>query len=411
MLNEYAIAVLVALLGEYALGVLADVLNLRNLSSELPPELRERLDPAAYRRSQQYTRARTRLGLVSSTVSLAALLIFWFAGGFAELDRLVRGLGLGPVWTGLAFLGALALLVGLLGLPFAVVSTFVVEERFGFNRTTPATFVLDRLKAVLLAVVLGGPLLAAVLWLLQTAGPYGWLYGWAVVTAFILLVQLVAPSWIMPLFNRFAPLDDPALKDAIMAYARSVEFPLSQVFVMDGSKRSSKANAFFTGLGKRRRVALFDTLIDKHPTEEVVAVLAHEVGHYRKGHVTRSLVIAIAHAGVMFALLSLVLELHGLYAAFGLAEPSVYAGLVLFGLLYTPAEVALALLLNALSRRQERQADRFAARTTGSGEALARALERLAADSLSNLTPHRLYVTLHHAHPPVLERIRALRAR
>lgn len=409
MLNAYGIAVLAALLGQYALGVAADLCNLRAIAGERPEELRTRLSERTYRRSQAYTRARIRFGLLSSTVSLTALLGFWFLGGFAALDGWVNALGFGPVRTGLLYLAALAALAALLDLPFSAVSTFVIEERFGFNRTRLGTFVADRLKAMALALVLGGPLLAAVIWLLRAAGPHGWLYGWAVVAAFTLFVQLIAPSVIMPLFNRFEPLEDEQLREAIFAYARSVGFPLSQVYVMDGSKRSAKANAFFTGLGKRRRVALFDTLLDKHPTDEVVAVLAHEIGHYRLGHIGRGLGIAIAHAGVLFALLSLVLDLDGLYHAFGLSEPSVHVGLVLFGLLYTPAEVALSLALNALSRHHERGADRFAATTVGSGEPLARALLRLAEDSLSNPTPHPLYVALHYAHPPVLERVRALR--
>jgi STE24 endopeptidase len=221
-------------------------------------------------------------------------------------------------------------------------------------------------------------------------------------------VELVAPTWILPLFNRFTPLDG-ALRDTILAYARSVGFPLEGVFVIDGSRRSTKANAFFTGFGRRKRIALFDTLVETLQPDEVVAVVAHEVGHYKRRHVLQGTVLGIVHLGAMFFLLALLLPRRPLFEAFFVAEPSVWAGLVLFGLLATPVELVLSVLLHAWSRRNEYAADRFAAGTTGTGERLATALKRLSADSLSHLTPHPLYVALHYSHPPVLARIRALR--
>lgn len=404
----YTAVILGALLVEYALQLATDLLNVRALDPRLPAEFRDVYDPERYRRSQQYTRVRTRFGILVATLELAALLGLWFAGGFGWLDDRVRTTGAGPIVRGLLFIGALVVARALLALPFRIWSTFVIETRFGFNRTTPRTFVADLVKGAALGIVLGAPLLAAILWFFEAAGRFAWLWAWLATAVFVVVVQFIAPTWIMPLFNRFTPLRDGALREAILAYARAVGFPLEGVFVIDGSRRSTKANAFFTGFGRHKRIALFDTLIGTLALRELVAVVAHEIGHYKRRHVLTGLVLAIAQAGVVFFLLSRFLDAHGLYRAFFVARPSVYAGLVFFALLYTPLDLVLSVLGNALSRRHEYQADAFAAETTGDGAQLADGLKRLSADSLSNLTPHRLQVVMHHSHPPVLERIRAL---
>lgn len=408
-MNLYALVILAALVGEYLLSVVTGLLNVRAMSPAVPEEFRSIYDPETYARSQAYTRTRARFDLVRGAVSLAALLTFWWLGGFGWLDGACRGLGWGPVPTGLLFIGVLVVSSTLLGLPFRLYSTFSIEERFGFNRTTGGTFVADLLKGLLLAVVLGGGLLAAILFLFDRAGPLAWLWCWGAATAFMLTAQFVAPTWIMPLFNTFSPLADGELKTALLDYARSNRFPLGGIFVIDGSRRSAKANAFFTGFGSRKRIGLFDTLVDKQTTEELVAVVAHEVGHYRRGHIMKDLVLRVAHTGALLWLLSLFLDRQGLFGAFGVAEPSVYAGLVFFGLLFTPIELVLSVVVNLWSRRYEFEADAFAARTTGDPGPLITALKKLSSDSLSNLTPHPLYVVLHHSHPPVLERIAALR--
>jgi STE24 endopeptidase len=408
-MNAYAILILAALLLEHVLHVVGDLLELRALSPELPSEFEDVHDREAYRRSQDYTRARTRFGFVVSAANLLVLLGFWFAGGFGWLDETVRGLGLGPIPTGLLFIGGLVLGRSILFLPFSLWSTFRIEERFGFNRTGARTFWLDRLKVLLLAVLLGGPLLAAILWFFGRSGGLGWLYAWLTVSGFTLVVQFVAPAWIMPLFHRFKPLEDGELRAKLLAYARSVAFPLDDVYVIDGSRRSTKSNAFFTGFGRHKRVALYDTLIERHSTSELLAVVAHEIGHYKRRHILQGLVVSIAHTGVLFALLGFFLDRVGLFEAFGVTQPSVHAGLVFFGLLYTPVELVLDIGISALSRRNEFQADEFAARTTANGEALVTALKKLSADNLSNLTPHPFQVALGHSHPPVLHRIEALR--
>ncbi len=408
-MNSYALLILGAILFQNALSLAADVLNLKALRPELPAGFEGVYDAQRYARSQEYTRARTRFSFWPQALDLVLLLGFWFAGGFAWLDGWTRGFGFGPIATGLLFIAALALVKMIVDLPFRYYSTFVIEERFGFNKSTRATFWADTAKGLALGVVLGTPLLAAILWFFERAGASAWLLCWGATALFTLFVQFIAPTWIFPLFNKFKPLEEGELRTAVLGYAGKVAFPLEGLFVIDGSRRSTKANAFFTGFGKRKRVALFDTLVAKHTVEELVAVVAHEIGHFKKGHIVKGLVLAILQAGVVFWLLSLFLQRDGLFAAFGVEQRSVHAGLIFFSLLYTPLELVLALLMQAFSRKNEFEADAYARETTNAPERLVSALQRLSADSLTNLTPHPLYVALHHSHPPLVERVRALR--
>ena len=408
-MNVYGILILCALVLHYLIELIADFLNIKALDPELPEEFRGVYDQQKYRRSQEYTRVKTRLGIVTATFDLLLLLVFWFTGGFNYLDQRVHALGLSPVSEGLVYIGVLLAAKTILSLPFGIYSTFVIEERFGFNRTTVRTFILDLLKGFALAIVLGGPLLAAILFFFTTIGSSAWIYCWLATTAFTLLIQFIAPIWIMPLFNKFTPLEEGELKTAILNYAKSVDFPLKNVFVVDGSRRSSKANAFFTGFGKNRRVALFDTLIEKFSPAELTAIVAHEIGHYKKRHLQKSMAIGILHLGVILYLLSIFLHHQGLFAAFFMDRTSIHAGLIFFSLLLTPLELPLGLIMNTLSRKHEFEADCFAVTTTGDGEILITALKKLAADNLANLTPHPLQVALHYSHPPMLQRINAIR--
>ena len=407
-MNIFLIIILVALIGEYVLGLVANILNLKALRPQAPPGLEGVYDPEKYRESQEYTRVTTGFEIITGTFRLAVLLTFWFAGGFNELDEIVRGWELPVIVTGLAYLGILMVAYTLVTLPFDVYSTFVIEARFGFNKTTFGTFIADRLKGLALLLALGVPLLAGVLAFFEYAGSLAWLYTWAAVTIFVLAVQFIAPRWIMPLFNKFTPLEPGELRDSIFAYARSVDFALSNVFVIDASKRSTKGNAFFTGFGKNKRIALFDTLVKNQTTEEMVAVLAHEIGHYKKKHVIQNLVISIVHSGVLLFLLSVFLKSDGLFDAFFMDEQSVYAGLLFFGLLYTPVELVLSVILQSISRKHEYEADRWAVETYGKPQAMAGALKKLSADNLSNLGPHPFYVFLHYTHPPLRERLHAI---
>ena len=407
-INPYSLTILITLSVAFGLDVASNLLNLRALRFEVPPALAGVYPPDKYRQSQEYTSAATRFGLVSATFRLAVLLAFWFAGGFNELDQVVRGWGYAPIVNGLLYTGILGLSYSALMLPFSAYATFVLEGRFGFNRTTPGTFVMDKVKGLVLAVLLGAPLLAGILALFEYTGRYAWLYCWVAITLFTLVVQFVAPVWIMPLFNKFTPMTDNALKESILKYARSVGYEVNNVYVMDGSRRSTKSNAFFTGFGRTRRIALFDTLIAQHTAPELVAVLAHEIGHYKKKHVPQGMVISILHTGIVFFLLSVFLGSAGLFQAFRMEQPSIYTGLLFFGLLYTPLEVLVSIWLQMLSRRNEYQADRFAAVTIEEPRSLADALKKLSASNLSNMTPHPFYVFLNYSHPPLLQRVQAI---
>ena len=407
-MNPFLLIILLALVFEYALGIVADILNLRALKTRAPAELAGVYEPAEYRKSQDYTRAKTRFGFVTGTFKLILLLVFWFAGGFNWVDGVARDQGFPTIVSGLLFVAILLVAYLLVTLPFGIYGTFVIEERFGFNKTTPRTFVADRIKGLALLVVIGGPLLAGILAFFEYAGSFAWLYCWIAFTLFTIGLQFVAPTWLMPLFNKFTPMESGELRDSILEYARSVDFTVDNILLMDGSKRSSKANAFFTGFGRHKRIALLDTLVEKHTVPELVAVLAHEIGHYKKGHILQGLAVGILHSGVVFFLLSIFLDSPGLYDAFFMDEQSIYAGLLFFGLLYTPIELVLGALMQGLSRKHEYEADRWAAETLDEPESLARGLKRLSADNLSNLAPHPLYVFLNYSHPPLLQRLRAI---
>lgn len=409
-MNIFGQIILFTLIGTWLIKLVADLLNLRAASPTLPDAFRDVYNPEEYRRSQEYLRANTKFSLISSTFDLALLLVFWFAGGFNWLDQLIRVWDFDPIVNVVLFVGALLLLQGVIGLPFSIYHTFVLEERFGFNKTTPAVFATDLVKTLVLVAVIGSPVLVVILWFFESAGPLGWLWAWGGVTAFSLILQYVAPTWIMPMFNKFEPLEDGELRQSIMNYAAEVHFPLTGIYVMDGSKRSAKGNAFFTGFGKNKRIALFDTLIKNHSTGELVAVLAHEIGHFKKKHIQMSMVLSMLNLGVVFYLLSLFMNNRMLFDAFYMQETSVYASLLFFSLLYSPVEFILSILMQMLSRRNEFEADNFAVTTYRDGVLIADALKKLSRQNLSNLTPHPFYVFLNYSHPPLLQRIERIKA-
>jgi STE24 endopeptidase len=325
------------------------------------------------------------------------------------LDQCIRSRNFSALFTGILYISVLFLAEAVLSLPFSIYSTFKIEQRFGFNRTTPRIFIMDRLKILGLSAVLGIPLLAAVLWFFQYSGGYAWLYCWVFSTVFLLVLQFVAPVWIMPLFNKFVPLPQGELKDRILRYTAHVHFAVKDIFVIDGSRRSSRANAFFTGFGKNKRIALYDTLIEQHTAPELVAVLAHEIGHQKMKHVLQGIAIGIAQGGVVFFLISLFLNNRGLFDAFYMERISIYGSLLFFAILYEPLSFFLALPLNAFSRKHERDADSYAAQTIDNPEDMVSALKRLSIKNLANLTPHPWHVFLHYSHPPTLQRIEWIR--
>ncbi|UZJ38349.1 M48 family metallopeptidase [Prosthecochloris sp. SCSIO W1103] len=408
-MNIFSIIILGTLLGTFFIKLVADILNMKAAGAVLPVEFQDVYDQEAYEKSQNYLRHSTVFSLVAAAFELLILLVFWFAGGFNFLDSMVRGLDFSSLVTGILYIGILLFLQGLVSLPFSIYQTFVLEEKYGFNKTTPLTFVSDKLKGVLLGLLLGTPVLAGLLWFFENSGSLAWVWAWVAVAFFGFVLQYVAPTVIMPLFNKFTPLEDGELKSAIMGYAKSVDFPLSGIFVIDGSKRSSKANAFFTGFGKQKRIALFDTLIENHTVTELVAVLAHEIGHYKKKHIVIAMFLSIINMGIVFFLLSIFLNNRDLFDAFYMENLSVYASLLFFSLLYSPVEFVLSVVLQSLSRRHEFQADHYAVETYSEGSTLVEALKKLSRTNLSNLTPHPFYVFLNYSHPPVLQRIERIR--
>jgi len=408
-MNIYLIIILAAIAVDFVLDLISNRLNLNSLTNKLPKEFSDVYDEETYSKSQEYTKTRTKFGFITGSFDLLLLLGFWFSGGFNLLDQWVRSFGFNELITGLFFIVILMIAKSIISLPFSMYSTFVIEERFEFNKTTPKTFIVDLLKGFMLGALIGIPLIAGILAFFIYTGVWAWLYAWFAVTIFTLAMQYVAPTWIMPLFNKFTPLEEGELRSAIETYTEKVNFPLQGLFVIDGSKRSSKSNAFFTGFGKNKRVALYDTLIENHTTSELVAVLAHEIGHFKKKHIIKGMVISIVQSAVLFFLLSVFLSAEGLFEAFFMEEMSVYTGLIFFGMLYAPIEMILSIFMQMSSRKHEFEADEYAARTTGKPEDMVSTLKKLSKDNLSNLTPHPFYIFLNYSHPPVLERINAIR--
>lgn len=407
-MDGWFIAIFIIIIASWFLETALALLNIRNQSDRLPPEFRDIYTPEKYLKAMEYHKATTYLSLLEKGTSTVLLLIFLNFGGFNYIDTLARSYDSGEISSGLLFIGLLSLLSFVCGLPFQLYSTFVVEERFGFNRTTFKTFILDSLKSGILLILFGVPLLAGIIWFFTTAGSYAWMYCWGATVIFSFLIQLLAPIIIMPLFNKFTPLPSGALKNAITEYAEKHSFTLQGIFTMDGSKRSSKLNAFFTGFGRLKKVVLFDTLIAKLNTDEIVAVLAHEIGHAKLKHLYKGLGIFVLQSGFIFYLLSIFLTHSGLTHAFGMEVASVYASLFFFGILFTPISMFLSICVNALSRKHEYEADNFAATTMGSSHSLITGLKTLTEENLGNLTPHPLYVLFYYSHPPLSQRIESL---
>jgi STE24 endopeptidase len=407
-MNWIAWIILIALIVDYLLNLIADIVNLKQISPEVPEPFHNFYDADRYARSQEYLRTNTRFEWWVSSLDLIIILIFWFGHGFSYLDDWVRTFKFGSIGSGLIYVSVLGLIKLILSLPFSIYSTFVIEEKFGFNKTSVKTFVLDMVKSLILSILLGAPLLAGILYLFEATGDNAWWYCWSVVTLFVLIIQFIAPTWIMPLFNKFTPLEAGELKNMIMDYAQSIQFSLQNIYIIDGSKRTNKSNAFFTGFGKNKRIALYDTLVNQLSNDELLGVLAHEMGHYKKMHIWMNMFIGIFYSGVMFYLLSIFISYDGLFDAFFMSHSSVYAGMIFFGMLLTPIDFFLGLLLQCLSRYNEYQADQFANKTTKNPNSLISALKKLSVQNLSNLTPHPLYVFLNYSHPPVLQRIKRL---
>ena len=408
-MNIYLWIILAALLVDYFLHALSRFLDLKNLSTDLPDEFIDHYSSEEYARSQEYLRENTRFSYFTSSFDLIVILLVIFLGLFNTIDLWLRDFGFSPIISGLIFFGVLFFIQDIVSTPFSLYRTFVIEEKFGFNKTTPKTYILDKLKSYLLLLIIGSLVLSLILYFFESFGDMAWLYAWVAISGFLVLVQPLFNLVIAPMFNTFNPLEDGELKDKINQFARKVNFPISRIDVMDGSRRSSKANAYFSGLGKNKRIALFDTLIEKHSVDELVSIIAHEVGHYKKKHNIKGIVLGVIQTGIMFFMLSIFLNNSQLFAAFRMENLSVYASLLFFSILYSPIELIMSVAVNAISRKHEFEADAFARESIGTGEYLIEGLKKLTVTNLGNLTPHPLTVWLSYSHPPVLNRIISLR--
>lgn len=384
-----------------------DILNARKFQDPIPKELKDVYDKEEYEKSQKYKTQKHKISQLSSWLSFIGLILVLALDGFALVDSISRDLVSHPILVALVFFGILMLAGDIISTPFSYYSTFVIEERFGFNKMTPKTFWMDKLKGWVLGAIIGGLILSLIIWFYQMFPETFWIYAWTLISIFSIIMNMFYTKLIVPLFNKQTPLEDGSLRQKIEAYANNVGFKLDNIYVIDGSKRSTKANAYFSGFGSQKRITLYDTLIEDLEEEEIVAVLAHEVGHYKHKHIIYNLSISILSTGFTLWLLSLLVGNPMLYEALGVEQPGFHIGLIAFGLLYTPISTLTGFLMNILSRRFEYQADNYAS-DTYHGRYLISSLKKLSQKSLSNLTPHPLYVKVHYSHPSLLQRSRNL---
>ncbi|HUS85998.1 MAG TPA: M48 family metallopeptidase [Bacteroidales bacterium] len=388
-------------------GLFLDFLNIRMWSSKVPDRLTGLVDQEKYSKSQEYFRVTTNFGNVSSTVNLIAILLILFLSGFAWVDSLARSVTESQILVTLLFFAIIGLASNCLSLPFSWYGTFVIEEKFGFNRTTSATFIFDQLKGLFLWIILGIPVIALITWIFYETGKYFWVYVWIVITAFSVFMNIFYANLIVPLFNKQKPLEEGKLRDEIEILAISTGFKLSNIYTINGSKRSTKANAYFSGLGPKKRIVLYDTLIEDLTTEEIVGVLAHEIGHYRKKHSLLMLASGIVQTGLMLYIFSIFSNNRMLTEALGASESSFHISLLAFVLVYSPISLILSLFMNYISRHNEFSADRYAG-DVYEGKHLASALKKLSLKNLSNLNPHPAFVFFYYSHPPLLNRLENL---
>lgn len=408
MEQTFYLIIVLALFTEYLLSVTSSLLDIGNIKEFLPKGFESVYDNEKYAKSQAYLREKTWFSIFTGTFSLFLILVVIHLKLFGILDHALRNQFENEIILGLVFFGVIFITQDILSLPFSIYSTFVIEEKFGFNRTNVKTFISDKLKGYLLTITLGTLLMGPLLYFFINFGSNGWWIAWIIITAFIIAVQPLFIHVIAPMFNKFEPLEKGELRDAIEDYSKKVSFPIGRIDVMDGSKRSAHSNAYFSGFGKSRRIALFDTLLDKHTTDEIVSVVAHEVGHYKKKHVITGTLLGIIETGIILFLFNLIMNNQDLFSVFGVSNISVYCGLVFFTMLYTPISLVTSIFTTALSRKNEYEADLYSLETTGNPAALINMLKGLAAHNLSHLTPHPLKVFLSYSHPPVVDRISAI---
>lgn len=384
-----------------------DYLNLRFTVPVLPPEVADVYDSESYSKSQAYKRVNIVFSFITSSFSTLLILIMLVLGGFGWINNYVSGIFNQPVLVALMFFGIIAFASDIISTPFSLYQTFVIEEKFGFNKTTLNTFIGDKLKGYFLSIILGGGILSLIIWFYGLSGDKFWILAWLAISIFSLFMMMFYSQLIVPLFNKQTPLEEGELKEDIRVLTEKTGFRLENVYVIDGSKRSSKANAYFTGLGSKKRIVLYDTLIKDLNREEILAVLAHEIGHYKKKHTLTGTIIGIVQTGITLFIFSLFIENQSIATALNVKDPNFHISVIAFGILYSPVSMILGILTSQISRHHEYQADRFAAENYSS-VSLISGLKRLSGKNLSNLTPHPLYVFFHYSHPTLLQRIKAL---
>ena len=384
-----------------------DTLNAKHFDDPIPEELSDVYEVEEYQKSQAYKKEYQRFGNITSAISIVATLLFFFFDGFKYVDELARSVSENNIIITLVFFGIIMFASDILSTPFGYYKTFVIEEKFGFNKTTKKLFIIDKIKGLFMMAIIGGILLTAIVWFYETTGNQFWLYAWGIIAVFSFFMNMFYAKLIVPLFNKQTPLEEGNLRSKIEAYASKVGFKLDNIFVIDGSKRSTKANAYFSGFGSEKRITLYDTLINDLEDDEIVAVLAHEVGHYKKKHIIFNLTASIATTGFTLWLLSLFVGNPLFSESLNISQPSFHIGLIVFGVLYSPISEITGLIMNYLSRKFEYQADDYA-KNTFAAAPLISALKKLSKNSLSNLTPHPAYVKAHYSHPTLLQRTRNL---
>ena len=407
--NSLYYLILIILIAEFLIETVMDYLNAKKFKEPIPAELSDVYDAEAYTKSQAYKQTNYKFGLITSTFSLVLTLCFLGFGGFEWVDNLVRSYTDHPIPMALFFFGIIMLGSDIITTPFSYYQTFVIEEEYGFNKSSRKLFFLDKLKGWAMLAIMGGGILSVVIWFFQWAGTSFWLYAWGLIAVFSIFMNLFYSRLIVPLFNKQTPLEEGGLKEKIQGYANKVGFELKNIYVIDGSKRSTKSNAYFSGFGKEKRVTLYDTLINDLEEEEIVAVLAHEVGHYKRQHIIVNLIASIALTGLTLFVLSLFINNPAVSMSIGVSIPSFHAALIGFGILYSPISQLTGLAMNYISRKFEYQADNYA-KNTFEASPLISSLKKLSRNSLSNLTPHPAYVFMHYSHPPLINRVRNLQA-
>tara|TARA_B100001029_G_C15060713_1_gene458213 strand:- start:2433 stop:3665 length:1233 start_codon:yes stop_codon:yes gene_type:complete len=408
-MNIIFIIIIGSIVFEFLLTNLSRILDLKQISTDLPTEFSAYYKPNKYVRSQNYFKDNIKFAFIVSLFDLLIIFSIIYFGLLNILDLWIQNFTTDPILSGLLFFGVIILLQDLINTPFTIYKIFVLENKYEFNNITANTFVLDKIKSYFVISIIGGGLLSLVLYFFQQFPHFGWFYAWLLLSFFLILIQPIYTLFIAPLFNTFKPLEKGELKDMIINYSKKVDFPISKIDIMDGSRRSSKANAYFSGLGKNKRIALFDTLLNNHTNNELLSIIAHEVGHYKKNHNIKGILLTIMQSGIMFIILSFFINNNDLFAVFKMTNISVYAGLFLFSILYSPIQTIINLFYFYISRKNEYEADAFARETIGTSKHLITALKKLTVDSLANLNPHYLTVILKYSHPPVLQRINALK--